>query len=260
MAETEFIEFNLYAGDLTGLNPTPRRMIAALTERDIDLAPDGTFEIRLDARGGRNAMQMEPDINSISVRRYLRDPLVDRPRPLAIRRTTPAPPKAPLTAQAVERGTTEAIAFARNNVRMWSQWADHTRATKRNVITPMADGGDIHTPVGHVYLNGAWVLGPGEALALAFVPDPNCYWSLVPTSYWMESLEWRFGERVFATSFDTRPDADGVVRLVLGPTDPRLPGHTWLSTEGRAEGLVSLRVARNSGPWPVVETKVVPTP
>ncbi|WP_067440152.1 hypothetical protein [Nocardioides jensenii] len=260
MAETEFIEFSLYAGDLTGLNSSPRRMIASVTEQDLDVDEDGSFELRLDARGGRNALRMEPDANSISVRRYLRDPLRDRPRPLSIRRTTPAPPRAPLTSEDLAVGMEKAIGFARFNTRVWAEWAHRERSQRLNVLEAMPDAGDIHTPAGHGYLTGYWSLEPGQALTIEFTPDPDGYWSLVPMNFWMESFEWRFGDRVHATSFDTSPGRGGVVRLVLAEQDPGLAGHDWLATQGHLEGMIALRHARSAGPIPPVTTAVVRIP
>ncbi len=63
-------------------------------------------------------------------------------------------------------------------------------------------------------------------------------------NYWMESLEWRFGNRVYATSFDTAADETGRIELVLAHKDPKIPGATWLETLGHSEGTMAFRFAR----------------
>ncbi|MGJ3509600.1 hypothetical protein [Enemella sp. A6] len=262
MAETELIEFGVYSGDLSGQNPTPRRLIDALTEEELEIAADGTFTLHLHSAADNserapNTLLMEPDASSLSVRRYLRDPRTDRPRPLQIERTSPAPPPAPLSGEDLDAGVGRAVAFAAHNVELWSKWADNIKATKRNVLASLHDAGDIYTPKGHSYLDGYWELADGEVLTVEFRPPAGCYWSFVPMNYWMESFEWRFDARVYASSFDTTADADGYVRLALAEHDPGLPGHTWLQTLGHREGLMVLRVARLDGPMPAAATEVI---
>lgn len=99
MAETELIELTVYSGDLSGANKTPRRLIDAITEAEIDTTTDGSFTLTVAAgHEGRNGVKLDTDASVLSVRRYLRDPRVDRPRPLSIRRIGGPvnPPPSPL--------------------------------------------------------------------------------------------------------------------------------------------------------------------
>lgn len=258
MTDTELIELGLYAGDLSGENKHPRRLVASLTEADLDVAADGSFAVRLDRTGDqRNALLLDDDAVSLTVRRYLRDPQRNRPQGLRITRTSTAPGLLPVDAETLASGMTTAIAFARHNVRTWSEWTDRIRATKQNRLGAFEDSGDLFTPSGHSYLDGYWALGPDEALTIEFVPPVGGYWSNVSMNYWMESFEWRFGHRVFATSFDSEPDRDGVVRLVLAERDPAIPGHIWLATLGHREGMMAFRLARYDGPAPTMATAVI---
>jgi len=255
--DVPLLELGVYSGDLSGLNPVPRRLISHVTEADLTVDPEGRFRLVLSADPARADLLLAPDASVISARRYLRSPF-DRPDPLTIRRLGDDLATPPLTAPALATGVRASGSFAVANLRMWAEWTERMRQTKHNVMTPMADSGDIFTPAGHHYVDGFWELPePDSALLIEFTAPPaEAYWSLVPMNYWMESFEWRFGDRVFASSFDTAPGADGVVRLAIADRDPGLPGVTWLRTLGHRQGLVSLRLARLTTPAPEVSCRL----
>lgn len=260
MRETALIELTVYSGDLSGTNPQPRRLVASITDEQLQVADNGDFSIRL-AKGatGPNTLALDDDSSSLSVRRYLRDPRTDRPRRLEIRRVTAGPDKPELRTEDLRRGMVRAAEFAAHNVTIWAQWVDNLRARKTNVLHPMHDSGDIYTPRGHRYSNGYWSIPDGYALTISFTPPEGSYWSFVPMNYWMESLEWRFGGRVYATSLDTEPDRDGVVRLVMAATDPNLADHHWIETDGHAEGTMALRFGRCTDDIGDVQVELVAT-
>lgn len=247
--ETALIEFTVYSGEMSGSGGRGRRLVASLTDEDLEVSDSGDFVVRL-AQGaeGRNSLALDDDSKTLVVRRYVRDPLRDRPRPLSIRRLGPGPAAPTVTAESHAEGMVRAARFALANVEMWAKWVSADRESKFNALTSMADAGDIHTPKGHRYLNGYWSVRPGTALTIAFSPPTGSYWSFVPMNFWMESLEWRFGHKVFATSFDTEPGPDGVVRLVLAAEDPGLPGHRWIEIGEHVEGTMSLRYGRCDEP------------
>lgn len=258
MRETELIEFTLYSGSLNS-GSAKRRLIASLTDEHLVTDQDGNFTVRLNKSAkGPNQLPMADDASSLLVRRYLRDPWKDRPRPLIIRRTSGAPTLPALTSDQMSQAIEKAADFALWNVRTWAKWVTQDRDGKVNRFAGFNDTGDIYTPAGHRYLSGYWRLQSGEALLIGFVPPVGKYWSIVPMNFWMESLEWRFGNSVFASSFRNAPGKDGFVRLALAETNPNLPGVCWLETLGHNEGPISFRLARHHGPMPQVECKVIP--
>lgn len=247
MTDTELIEFTVYAGDFRA--GTPRRLVDSLTERELAIADDGSLAVHLGADAPvRGGLRLDADSASLVVRRYVADPRTAAPRPLAIERTSPGPAAPRATPASVAEGIAAAAGFARRHVHLWAGWARQAQNTKLNALTPMADAGDLHTPAGHRYYDGYWSLPEGGRLTVEFTPPAGAYWSFVPMNYWLESFEWRFGPRTYATSLDCAPDeATGVVRLVLADADPQLPGHVWISTDGHREGVMSLRFGRCEG-------------
>lgn len=257
MAETALIELTLYSGKLNS-GSSPRRLIANLTEEQLQQGPNGDFSVRLSREGdGPNAMRMTEDTTSLVVRRYLKDPLKDRPRPLDIKRTSDGPGLRPLAPADLAEAIKSAADFAMWNVRTWAQWMARNRGRATNVLTAMPDNGDIYTPGGHRYLSGYWRVPEGKALLVEFAPPPGAYWSFVPMNFWMESFEWRFGHRVFASSNVTPVDKDGRARFALAPSDPGLAGVQWLETLGHTEGGMALRLARYTGAMPDVKCSLV---
>ncbi|WP_305094339.1 hypothetical protein [Prescottella sp. R16] len=245
LAETALIELTVYSGDFSGTNPQPRRLVSSITDEELHVSANGDFTVRLAANAtGPNALVLDADSTSLSVRRYLRDPRHDKPRPLTIRRVGADADKPVLRTDALRDGMVRAAEFAAHNATIWARWVDAVRSSKTNVLTPMPDSGDIFTPRGHRYLDGYWSVPEGGALTVSFKPPTGAYWSFVPMNYWMESFEWRFGNRVYATSLDTTPGPDGVVRLVVSASDPHLDDHLWIDTDGHVEGVMSLRFGR----------------
>ena len=238
------------------------RLIASLTDETLKRDAGGNFTVHLNRRGeGVNAIRLEPDASSFLVRRYLRDPRKDRPRPLLIERVSAGPAFPPLRAEALGKSIAAAADFAMWNVKTWAQWVvERDRAVRINALGAFQDTGDIYTPAGHRYLSGYWQVPDGKALLISFRPPPKAYWSFVPMNFWMESFEWRFGNRVFASSFATPLDKDGYARFALASRDPGMKGVQWIETMGHYEGPMSLRLARHTGPMPEVRCELLPLP
>ncbi len=257
MQDTALIEFTLYSGSLNQ-GAGKRRLIDSLTDEKLVTDRDGNFTVHLKRQGtGPNVLQLAPDASKLLVRRYLRDPVKDHPRPLAIRRVSGSPVLAPPSPVPLSQAIAAAADFAMWNVRTWAQWVVRDRSREINVFLPFNDTGDIYTPAGHRYLSGYWRVPDGKALLVEFTPPQGAYWTFVPMNFWMESFEWRFGNRVYASSYSTPPGKDGVVRFALAAADPRLPGVQWIETMGHGEGPMSLRMARHHGPMPDVRCTLV---
>lgn len=256
--ETALIEFTLYSGALN-TGSKRRRLIASLTDETLKRDAGGNFTVHLNRKGeGENAVRLEPDASSLLVRRYLRDPRKDRPRALQIERVSAGPAFPPLQAEALGKAIAAAADFAMWNVKTWAKWVvERDRAVRINALGAFQDTGDIYTPAGHRYLSGYWQVPEDKALMIAFKPPQEAYWSFVPMNFWMESFEWRFGNRVFASSFTTPPGEDGYARFALASRDPGIKGVQWIETMGHGEGPMSLRMARYTGALPEVRCELV---
>ena len=103
------------------------------------------------------------------------------------------------------------------------------------------------------YHNSYWSLEPEEALIIEFRP-PDCRtWNFQLSSYWMESLDYRY-HRISLSNYDARLEPNGSVRIVVASCDP---GHAnWLTTANHRCGGMLLRYVEALS-HPPVHTRVV---
>jgi hypothetical protein len=104
--------------------------------------------------------------------------------------------------------------------------------------------------VGQFYYEGAYDLGDDEALVVeAKVPAKCVYRSLILTNEIYETTDWVNNQSSLNDS-QARPDADGVLRIVVSARDPGVPN--WLDTAGYPHGLIQ-------GRWTDCDSHPVPS-
>ena len=108
--------------------------------------------------------------------------------------------------------------------------------------------------VGQFYYEGAYDLGPDEALIVeSEVPKVCRYRSLILTNEIYETTDW-YNNHSSLNQTQAAPDSDGKLRIVVSNRDPGVAN--WLDTAGHAKGLIQGRwMECDSHPVPVV-TKV----
>lgn len=257
--ETLLLECGVYSGN-SFLDPTakPVRLLTHLTEETLQVEADGRFEIFLGGPArAKNWLPLDPTASSLLVRRYLRDPLVDRPRALIIERLGGDFSPPPLTEAVVREGLLNAAKWARVNARIWADYVNRTKARKLNVLVGFEDNGELGAPAGHNYLEGYWAVPDGKALVLSFDPPKARYWNILAGNYWMESLEWRFGNGVNFNNLTSKVGKDGRVTYAIAHERPARPDVNWFETLGHYEGQMCLRAARMTAPLAKVDARLV---
>jgi hypothetical protein len=103
---------------------------------------------------------------------------------------------------------------------------------------------------GQFYYEGAYELGDDEALILeAKVPAKCSYSSTILTNALYETTDW-YDNHSSLNDTQARPDADGVLRIVVSARDPGVPN--WLDTAGYPSGAVQ-------GRWYNCDTQPIPS-
>ena len=228
---TLLLEASVYGGDMSFEGESTRRLISHIDESELVTDAEGRFEIILSKnRQGENWLKLEDDAKNVLVRRYYKEPQLHDLLPLTIGRLDGEVDTAPLRREQLVKGLLGAAAFAEETTRYWHTWVKETRESLGvNNMVSLQDEGDLLTPAGIKYTQGAWQLEPDQALKITFMPPDVPYWSFVPMNMWMESFDWQVA-RVTSNKFMATPNADGTITLVLSEQDPQHAN--WVYTQG----------------------------
>jgi len=207
---------------------------------DLQVAPDGSFEIILSCRKHPgNWLPMEPDSSMLIVRENVLDAKNERLAELHIERLNAAGPPAPLTPEHLGAGLADAARFVVGTATIFTDWAEEFMQ-RPNELLPLdpARTGGAHGDPNIRYYMGYWALAPDEALLIEGTP-PQCeYWNFQLNNYWMESLDYRY-HSIDYNKHTTTYRPDGSFRLVITRQNPGVPN--WVDTAGHASGLMGFR-------------------
>jgi hypothetical protein len=226
-----------------------------LEARDLQVGPDGRFEITLSSRKHPgNWLPMEPDTSMLIVRQTFLDRAREVPAELSIERIGAAGPPAPLRPDDLGQGLRDAASFVVGTAALFADWAAGfaRRPNELVALDPEVTAGAHGDPNIFFYM-GWWALGPDEALLVEATP-PTCeYWNFQLNNVWMESLDYRY-HRVHYNKQTAMYLPDGSFRLVVAHRDPGVPN--WVETAGHARGTMGLRWVRAAS-HPQPRTRVV---
>jgi len=207
---------------------------------DLDLEPDGSFEIILaKSPEGKNWLRTDEETSMLIVRQTFLDRFTEVPAELSIQnldgRTTPDP----LTPERIDKGLQNASMFVAGASLLFAKWANGFRKHMNRLplfdpATSNATGGDAHI----IYYHSHWKLGANESLVIEVKP-PRCdSWNFQLNNYWMESLDYRYFT-ICINKASAIYEPDGSVRIIVAHKDPGKPN--WINTCGHFEGTMLWR-------------------
>jgi hypothetical protein len=245
----------------------PSGLGATLNDGELEIAPDGSYEIVASAtkpeRG--NWLRLDPDAGSLTTRHYYErersiaaDPL--HHIPLAIERLDAVAPPPPSDAS-IAAGIRRVVSFLRTTVA--PPRVDPAKLPPWVSLVPnrfpRAKQDDSNQGVGfaakdNVYAMAPFALGPDQALVIRG-RFPTCrFANVVLWNRYTHTLDYRY-RRVSLNRRQTKLEADGSFRIVLAARDPGVPN--WLDTEGRPSGSVFWRFLLPEGEIAPIEASVV---
>lgn len=254
------ISFAIYGGSY-GKKEQGRRTVAFADLSDLQVKPDGTFEIALSVREQPgNWIPLEPGATTLMIRQTFWDRRTDTPGRFRIERTDADGPPPPLDPSFVAAGLRRTTRYIAGSNRLFFDFSEDFRKRSTNRFHP-SDPVRMGTNQGIPYnqlSNGWFDLGPDRAAIIDFTPPPECpYWMFVLSNYWGESFDYT-NHRVHTNKRHAPVRADGTVRLVVAARDPGLPDAQWIDTAGHDAGVWQFRWYHLDGPPPCPEPRIVP--
>ena len=227
------------------------RNFATLSSADLQVAPDGTFEIVLSSeRHPRNWIPLHPDARYVAIRQYFYDWQHEEPAEFRIVQvgnegTAPGPLEASQVAEMLD----SAGEWIEQTARFWTEWVVQLRARHEpGRLAParryVGGADDIY------YGNDYYRLAADEAMVIETALPKARYWSFQLCNLWFHSLD--YADR--QTSLNGRQayvDPDGLFRCVIAHRDPGVLN--WLDTAGHMEGIIQYRwIWTETNPQPAV--------
>jgi hypothetical protein len=236
--EARWISFNTFAaGGFGGGGPGTG---STLHEHQLDVAPDGTFELVLSQQPhDGNWLPLVPESRSLAIRQTFLDKARDRPAELHIERLgADGSPPAPLDPAHLDRTLIITGHYLKAIAEIGSRWAARNAEHPNRFVDVQEDDTRAFKDPEITYHQAYFDLAPDQGLEVTFTP-PECeYWMIVLHNHWMETLDYRYHQCILNRGSATH-EADGSVRCVVAHTDPGVPN--WLDTAGHRRGTIGVR-------------------
>jgi hypothetical protein len=251
LGDAVYTSFTVHGRDPAG--GSMERVIADVSDRDISIARDGSYEIVLSPqqRDG-NWLRLEVDATSVITRHYFereRSAAADPSLHVDLRIDPiddPGPPPAPTDAAVAERLRAVAAHARANTLGMPrpSQAPPIPFVSRVPNVLPRptsfrASGVDALGAVDIFYAMAPFLLQQDEALLMEGRLPPCRFANVVLWNMHMQTLEYRF-RRTSLNRRQMRLSSDGDFRIAVAHREPAA-GVDWLDTEGRMLGTVFWR-------------------
>ncbi|GAB3034283.1 hypothetical protein [Mycobacterium bourgelatii] len=227
---TTDLSFQLLGGEYTDDNVPVSQ--AAFDDRELEIAPDGTFEWRV-----------RPNSNGQLVIREVYGDWSAQRGTLAIARLDTAgtaPP--PLTRQTIEKRYATAGKQLVQRVKTWLQFPQwfYLDIPVNTMVPPRLTPGGLATQYSSV---GHFDLQPDQALVITIPVSDAPYLGFQLGSLWYISLDY-INHQTSLNNTQAQADPDGKVRIVVSDQNPGVTN--WVETLGHRRGFLQFRWQRVS--------------
>jgi hypothetical protein len=213
------------------------RIVGSRNDRELRLAPDGSFEVVLAPDAPGDGIRLDPDAVCVVTHDYLIDPARGRKAAWEIEALPAAAPPGPLTDADLARRLRCTANFLRDLLAICPLPAIGEPNTvaepyRQQAVTYGWAAPDV------VYAMGRYELGEGEALVLEGRAPRCAFWNLCLWNPFLQTYDYRY-QRVTLNGGEVRPEPDGSWRIVVSDRDPGHPN--WISTAGHRRGVLWFR-------------------
>ena len=218
---------------------------------DLDVDPDGTFEVILSADEHEgNWIKLVGEHPTLTVRNFFYDWDSEVPAELQIECIEK-------TAEVAAAPTVEPDVFVSRQLFALGEFVydnlkfflDFGAMPETNGFLPPADMSSMGAAAENRPVIGQFELDPGQSLIVEFEPPTGVYWGISLGNPWLETIH--YGRHHSSlNAHQSVIDDDGIARYVISATDPGVPN--WLDSAGFSNGAILLRCVRTeSAPTPV---------
>lgn len=196
---------------------------------------EGGFDLEIAADPAPGGLAIAPDARLLLIRTLHREP-EGQPARLVLEGAS-RPRDLALAQGSAEGALAQAARVTLTGVRQFLEWSAATSAAPNRFLTELPElsqgvQGDANTD----YHLGYFQLGAGEWLEVTMPPGVPGYWSLHAYNHWCEALLGAGAHDRNAT-----PDADGCIRIAIGPDAPH-DASNRVDTRGRRRGVLICRL------------------
>ena len=234
-----YMSFAVYGGSLG--REGGRSTVAYVKIEDLEVAPDGSFEIILSKKEHPgNWIPLSDEATTLMVRETFWRKLEGERALLKIEcLSEQAPPE--LTADFVVNAFRRSLRFMRGSSKLFFDIADERVPTPNVVHVGSKERASSTLGIpDQLYRGGWWECRPDEALVAEVMPPECRYWGFALCDYWGGSFDYRYWNiHVNKETAVYRPD--GSLRIVIAHRDPGLGDANWLDTAGHDRGFWNLR-------------------
>ena len=231
-----YLSVTVYGGPTDGR--WSNRIIGTLSDRTLEIAPDGSFEIVLSRREQPgNWLRLEDDAVCLITRDYLIDPVGGRKARWQITTDDPAPPPR-VRDDDLARRFEAARNFLRELLNITPLPFDSAKVNTVDEPYPVPTQTYGWAAGDAAYAMGSFELAPEQALIVEGRSPQCAFWNMVLWNPFMQTYDYRY-ERVTINGGQVRYESDGSWRIVVSVTDPGVPN--WVSTAGHPTGRIWFR-------------------
>ena len=218
---------------------TPMGVVSNLTGDDLQIAPDGSFDIIASAEPQEgNWLRMTPEVNSLGARQFFSNWENEVLAELYIERID-IPHEAPVTnTHSVANRLKATGEFVEGSAKFWNDFVIGRRASMFNELSATGSASDLQGSNAQSYGWSQFALAKGEALLIEVKPPEALYWNFELGDFWARSMDY-VNRIISINDHQAVLDPDGILRIIVSASDPGLAN--WLDTGGIPEGTITYR-------------------
>ncbi|MEV0948255.1 hypothetical protein [Rhodococcus sp. NPDC049939] len=240
---TADLSFQVLSGNYTAAEVPGS--VSAFDDRAIDIAPDGSFEVRFgpDQKPGlRNYFTLAPGSSQLVVREVYSDWSQRRGTIRIARADTAGTAPDPLTRESVEKRYTRAGRALVSRVKTWLKFPEwfYLNLPVNTMTEPRLTPGGLATQYSSV---GHYELSEDEAIVITVPKADVPYQGFQLGSMWYISLDY-INHQTSLNVSQSQVDPDGNIRLVVSERNPGIAN--WIETVGHLRGYLQFRWQRTS--------------